>query len=144
MWTSDLYVLKQVKSNPLRCITQNKDKRKQYFRNMSTAMATMCDVFATVMDVSVNETKDKEKVNKNGIWYNDEYPTLQKADNEGKVNQIEATNPDGSIVFTYWVRGSEKLRRRSEPGNEPRSTCGIDDEDIPASVDEGGEFEVDW
>lgn len=107
-------------------------------------MATMCDVFATVMDVSVDETKDKEKVNKNGIWYNVEYPTLQKADNEGKVNQIEATNPDGSIVFTYWVQGSEKLRRRGEPGNKPRSTCGIDDEDIPASVDVGGEFKVDW
>ena len=98
MWTSDLYVLKQVTSNPLRCIAQDKDKRQQYFGNMSAAMATMCDVFATVMDVSVDETKDKEKVNKNGIWYNVEYPTLQKADNEGKVNQIEAMNPDGTIV----------------------------------------------
>jgi len=140
MWTSDLYDNRIVKSNKLRCIMQNKDNRRAYFVSMSTAMATMCDIFATVMDKEVDQSKDKNKITMNGIWGKNEFPTLKMSDNVGKVNQVDATNPDGSIVFTFWTRGSTRLRKRQTE----QLTCGISDDQIAADFDEGGDYPVDW
>ncbi|RYP05530.1 hypothetical protein DL765_009819 [Monosporascus sp. GIB2] len=143
MWNSALYDKRQIKSNPLRCIMQKKEDRNVYFQNMSTAMATMCDVFATVMDKSVDSSKDPNGIRMDGIWGQHEFPTLQKSGNEGKVNQIEATNRDGTIVFTFWTRGSSRLGRGLGRW-EKRDTCGIDNDQTAADFDEGGDYPVDW
>lgn len=92
--------------NPLRCIMQKKrTDRRMYFENMSKAFASLCDVFATVMDASIApNNKTFNTVEKAGIWFNTEFPMLQKGYLRNKVNQIEAISPDGSTVFPYWTR----------------------------------------
>ncbi|CAO2654108.1 Nn.00g108410.m01.CDS01 [Neocucurbitaria sp. VM-36] len=106
VWPSGYYSKKMITNNPLRCIMQKKDtERRKYFQNMSKAFASMCDVFATVMDSGITP-KDKtfDSVNKAGIWYKTEFPTLQRGYLNNKVNQIEAISPDGKTVFPYWIR----------------------------------------
>ncbi|KAH8667475.1 hypothetical protein BGZ60DRAFT_431709 [Tricladium varicosporioides] len=108
IWPSSWYNnnVKDTK-NPLRCIIQDKAKRGTYFTNMSTAMAQMCDIFATVM------TKDINNVPQDGIWAKAEFPTLQASGNQGKVLQIEMITQDGKQTKHLWVRG-KKARRALE------------------------------
>ena len=115
---------------------QDKAKRKTYFENMSEAMATMCDVFATVMSPDVKD------VLMTGIWGQVEFPTLMRSDNDGTVHQIEAMSPDGKTVEPFWTRGSTRKIKRQGPAASPES-CGTDD-DTAGTFDEGGELEVDW
>lgn len=128
--------------------------RLEYFRAMSTAMASLCDVGATVMDVSVGPTKKTfNTVNQKGIWYSHEFPTLQKGAPGGgpsdppgnllgrKVNLIEAISVDGKTSFQYWVRPGVKVKgarsegavvnAREENVVEARKTCAkVSDADV--------------
>ncbi|KAF2240302.1 hypothetical protein BU26DRAFT_526093 [Trematosphaeria pertusa] len=119
MWSSDLYDNSITKKNKLRCIMQSKGERghmRQYFRNMSRAMAAMCDVFATVMDKNINpQHKDFDTVVQNGIWYKTEFPQLYLGGLGKRVTQIEAISPDGNTAFTYWTQGGHP---QSEKRNE--------------------------
>ena|ERR1700734_215219 len=115
---------------------QDKEKRKTYFENMSEAMATMCDIFATVMDPNV------KKPLLSGIWGTVEFPTLKNSGNDGTVHQIEAVSPDGKTVAPVWTRGSTRKIKRQGTAASPAS-CGTDD-DTAAAFDAGGKFEVDW
>jgi hypothetical protein len=114
---------------------QDPAKRNIYFRNMSEAMATFCDVFAQVMD------KDYPDVRLDGIWGQVELPTLQKLGNDGVVFQIDAISQDGKQVRPYWVRGGIRKTKRQDTGQVP--PCGAGD-DTPAIFDEGGALPVDW
>jgi hypothetical protein len=120
---------------------------------MSQAMAEMCDVFATVM------TKTFDNPPLDGIWGTTEFPTLQRSDNQGKVNTVDKSNEDASKVAPYWSRLSSRLfKRRSSKlqeradndsgvdasGDNASGTCGIDDDDVAGDFDEGTEFEVIW
>lgn len=115
---------------------QDQAKRKTYFQNMSEAMATMCDVFATVM------SPNPKDVIMDGIWGQVEFPTLMRSDNDGTVHQIEAMSTDGETVAPFWTRGSTRKIKRQGPAASPVS-CGTDD-DTAAIFDAGGELEVDW
>ncbi|KAH7378238.1 hypothetical protein BKA66DRAFT_550652 [Pyrenochaeta sp. MPI-SDFR-AT-0127] len=106
VWPRDYYNKRITTNNPLRCIMQQKytDQRK-YFQNMSKAFASLCDVFATVMDSSITpKNKTFNTVNKAGIWFKTEFPMLRLGYLRNKVNQIEAISPDGLTVFPYWTR----------------------------------------
>jgi hypothetical protein len=147
---------------------QDKAKRKTYFRNMSRAMATMCDIFATVMSPKVKD------VRMDGIWGQVEFPTLERSDNDGVVRQVEAISPNGKTVAPFWTRGSTLMRsdndgavhqveailtdgKTVEPfwtrGSTreikrrglaaPLASCGTDDA-TAGTFDEGGDLEVDW
>lgn len=85
---------------------QQKDTdQRNYFENMSIAFASLCDVFATVMDAGITpKSKTFDAVNKAGIWFKNEFPALQRGYFRNKVYQIEAVSPDGLIVFPYWSR----------------------------------------
>jgi hypothetical protein len=117
--------------------------RNTYFSSMSQAMAEMCDVFATVM------TKDLNNVPTDGIWFNVAFPTLQRFDNQGKVNFIDVCNPDTTQVQKYWLRTSSRLHRRRDnqlksiDAIERRDSCGAAD-GAEGDIDEGTDFEVIW
>ncbi|KAM7183847.1 hypothetical protein V8F33_013343 [Rhypophila sp. PSN 637] len=147
MWATSLYNNRIVTSNPLRCIMQNKPLRRQYFAAMSESMAIMCDVFATVMDP--NPVSPRE----DGIWGQTEFPTLKQSGNEGCVNSVAGTNPDGTEVHTIWTRpgigcasAKKKMARRDALTvlQARQDSCGIENDDVAAQFDEGGEFEVEW
>jgi hypothetical protein len=146
MWQPWLYRKTQVKSNPLRCIMQTPADRATFFENMSQAVAEQCSVFATVM------TKDVNNIPTDGIWARVEFPTLQRSDNQGRVDSIDKCNPDASIVQPLWTRSRSRLVRRTtnatleardDPPN-PIGQCGIDSEDVAGDFDEGTEYEVIW
>lgn len=102
---------------------QKKDtERTIYFQNMSKAFASLCDVFATVMDSGITpETNSFDYVNKAGIWFTMEFPTLQRGYLKNIVYQIEAISEDGATRFNYWTRknvqatSGELKKREAEP-----------------------------
>lgn len=68
---------------------------------MSKAFASMCHVFATVMDKSIGlDAATVNDVNQNGLWFHAEFPTLQRLK---QVTMIEAISEDGGKRFTYWT-----------------------------------------
>jgi hypothetical protein len=78
--------------------------QKQYYTNMSKAFASLCEVFATVMDASVGPGAETAGyVNQGGLWFKAEFPILQELN---KVLMIEAISPDGNVAFTYWTQPS--------------------------------------
>jgi hypothetical protein len=135
---------------------------------MSQAMAEMCSVYAVVMDPDINN------VRQDGIWGQVEFPTLQGWNNQGRVDLIEAMNPDGTEFVRIWSRypeaDGEEGGEEGEPekedvveqhGDEPEkedvieppmfvrrnetaAACGSTDDDTLAAFDEGGVFEVLW
>ncbi|KAI1075724.1 hypothetical protein F5B20DRAFT_594864 [Whalleya microplaca] len=141
MWDKSQYDKRQVTTNKMRCIMQDKTKRQTYFEHMSESMAIMCDVFATVMD------PDPHHVRMDGIWGRVEFPTLKKTGNQGTVNQIEATNADGTQLVNVWSRPHKRSPDMSEPNDtnvNTRATCGIDGNDPSGDFDVGGDYPVDW
>ena len=129
--------------NPLRCIMRSPSERLTYFQAMSTAMAYMCDVSATVMDRSISPVaKTFGTVNQRGIWYSHEFPTLSKGKATGeaedprgnflrkKVNLIEAISTDEKTSFKYWVRpgvrakATRSVEWTSGDGNSAREFWG--------------------
>jgi hypothetical protein len=106
----------------------------------------MCDVFATVM------TANLDVIPNDGIWYETEFPTLQRLDNQGKVDIIDKCNPDGTQVEPLWSRYSSRVRKRSgihpekQDESEPASLnqCGVSHDDIAGDFDFGTEYEVIW
>ena len=131
MWPDMYYSKKPDTSNPLRCIMQKKTTQGKYFQHMSTAMASMCDVFATVMDKGVSpKTANFDAVRQDGIWYLQEYVQLQQGSLGKKVNQIDAISPDGKTSFTYYSRSAAK-RGEFEP--EFNVTANATDDDAPLS-----------
>ena len=107
VWPGGYYNKKIIKSNPLRRIMQDKRTQQQYYQNMSKAFASMCDVFATVMDANITpENNTPDKVNKAGLWFKAEFPMLRQGYWTNKIHQIEAISPDGRTVFQYWKRPS--------------------------------------
>lgn len=107
MWPEGLYVKRQIISNPMRCIMQNKDEQQTYFKHMSEAMAVQCDLQATVL------TKDISDIPTNGIWHNVEFPALKQSNNRvayspygGLVNKVE--------IFSEIQQKAEALWTRSE------------------------------
>ncbi|CAN9462180.1 unnamed protein product [Alternaria alternata] len=80
---------------------QDKKKQTQYYSHMSKAFASMCHVFATVMDKSIGlDAATVNDVNQNGLWFHAEFPTLQRLK---QVTMIEAISEDGGKRFTYWT-----------------------------------------
>jgi hypothetical protein len=104
---------------------QNETWRTQYYTNMSKAFASLCEVFATVMDASVGPGADTPGyVNKGGLWFQAEFPVLQE---QNKMLMIEAISPDGKVGFTYWTQtkisensiyDTHVYKRRTDMGNE--------------------------
>lgn len=150
MWPDSWFNKKQVKSNRLRCIMQNKKNRKKYFQGMSGAMATQCDISATVMDPTPASPR------MDGIFGEIEFPTLEEGNNKilhptygGKVNTIESINPQLTNVVTFWKRPG--TMKRIFGGFFPNTTslpetddpCGTTIENFE-SFDEGGAYAVDW
>ena len=109
---------------------------RQYFENMSEAMATMCDVFAFVMDKNFNQ------VRMDGIWGRVEFPTLKREEgNQGKVDLVEVLSEDADKVRVFWERDGEgsdgqdgrRIRRKriirgAGGGAEECRKCGAKDE----------------
>jgi hypothetical protein len=113
---------------------QDKKAQKQYYRNMSEAFASMCDVFATVMDANITPgDKTSDTVNKGGLWFNAEFPILRQGYWRNKINQIEAISPDGRTIFQYWKRPSVSVTGTDESAYEDWDTDvqddGCDDEE---------------
>jgi hypothetical protein len=68
---------------------------------MSKAFASMCYVFATVMDKSIaRDAATANDVNQHGLWFHAEFPTLQQLK---KISMIEAISEDGGKRLTYWT-----------------------------------------
>jgi hypothetical protein len=92
---------------------------------MSKAFASLCEVFATVMDASIGPGADTPGyVNKGGLWFQAEFPVLQE---QNKMLMIEAISPDGKVGFTYWTQtkisensiyDTHVYKRRTDMGNE--------------------------
>ncbi|RII19177.1 hypothetical protein CUC08_Gglean001841 [Alternaria sp. MG1] len=101
VWPKQYYSKRITNTNPLRCIMQDKKKQTQYYTHMSKAFASMCHVFATVMDKSIGlDAATVNDVNQNGLWFHAEFPTLQRLK---QVTMIEAISEDGGKRFTYWT-----------------------------------------
>ncbi|RYN19770.1 hypothetical protein AA0112_g11015 [Alternaria arborescens] len=101
VWPKQYYSKRITNTNPLRCIMQDKKKQTQYYSHMSKAFASMCHVFATVMDKSIGlDAATVNDVNQNGLWFHAEFPTLQRLK---QVTMIEAISEDGGKRFTYWT-----------------------------------------
>jgi hypothetical protein len=80
---------------------QNKETQTQYYYSMSEAFASMCYVFATVMDKSIaRDAATANDVNQHGLWFHAEFPTLQRLK---KITMIEAISEDGGKRLTYWT-----------------------------------------
>lgn len=122
------------KKNPLRCIKQNlHGERNEYFSNMSKAFASMCNVYATVMDANIGpQNRTFDAVNKGGIWFTREFPTLIKGYMENKVRQIDAISPDGVTRFQYWQSG--QVTSPDHDGLVKRTV--VDDMLAPADLDD--------
>lgn len=97
---------------------KNEDHKKAYFTNMSIAFASMCDVYALVMDKNITPLTEKafDVVNKLGIWFNDEFCALQRGSVIGikqkVVTQIEAISPEGGDPKPYWSSWTDRLDQR--------------------------------
>ncbi|CAN9478573.1 unnamed protein product [Alternaria alternata] len=101
VWPRQYYSKRITNTNPLRCIMQDKKKQTQYYTHMSKAFASMCHIFATVMDKSIGlDAATVNDVNQNGLWFHAEFPTLQRLK---QVTMIEAISEDGGKRFTYWT-----------------------------------------
>ncbi|KAI4953058.1 hypothetical protein J4E86_006597 [Alternaria arbusti] len=102
VWPKQYYNSEATRTNPLRCIMNNETWRTQYYTNMSKAFASLCEVFATVMDASIGPGADTPgNVNKGGLWFQAEFPVLQE---QNKILMIEAISPDGNVACTYWTK----------------------------------------
>ncbi|KAI4622283.1 hypothetical protein J4E83_005025 [Alternaria metachromatica] len=102
VWPKKYYNSEARTTNPLRCIMNNETWRTQYYTNMSKAFASLCKVFATVMDASIGPGTDTPGyVNKGGLWFQAEFPVLQE---QNKVLMIDAISPDGKVACTYWTK----------------------------------------
>lgn len=102
VWPKKYYNSEATSTNPLRCIMNDATWRTQYYTNMSKAFASLCEVFATVMDASIGPGADTPGyVNKGGLWFQAEFPVLQE---QNKVLMIEAISPDGQVACTYWTK----------------------------------------
>jgi hypothetical protein len=102
MWRDGLYNDDTVDAdNPLRDIMVDPDIRREYFKEMSRAMAAMCSVFATVM------TQDITKIPESGIWGQVEKPQLMANKDELLVWEVFCLPPPNLIptlaVGTYLV-----------------------------------------
>lgn len=150
MWPDSWFNKKQVKSNRLRCIMQDEVKRRIYFESMSAAMATQCDISATVMDPTPASPR------MDGIFGRIEFPTLKEGNNKilhptygGKANHLEGINPELTNVVTFWKRpGTMKRSVGTFFSNttllpETNDPCGTTIENFE-SFDEGGAYAVDW
>lgn len=77
---------------------------------MSTAFASLCDIYALVMDANVSPRTASafDVVNKLGIWFNYEFCALQRGSVVGVkkllVTQIEAISPEGWGPVPYWSK----------------------------------------
>lgn len=135
--------------NRLRCIMQDKfDHRRRYFNNMSLAFASMCDVYAMVMDANITPRQNTfDAVNKAGIWFHSEFPVLQRGYgwSRNKVLQIDAISPDGKTLFKYWNSPHMGATSGDDRWLKKRSVVIEDDlfdDDISAGVDEGESCEI--
>ena len=91
--------------------------RRRYFTNMSRAFASLCTVYARVMDENISPLhRTFDVVNNRGIWFQTEFPTL--SDGYSSVYQIDAISPDGEVEFTYWARGAACARGADSGGDE--------------------------
>lgn len=128
---------------------------------MSIAFASMCDTYALVMDANIRpSTKTAyDVVNKMGIWFNEEFPALQRGSTVGikekVVTQIEAISPAGGDPLPYWSKwrnaydqwstipaDSKRLYVRSlldGPNEELKEWW---DEDLPGDINIGN-YELD-
>ncbi|KAG9185991.1 hypothetical protein G6011_02547 [Alternaria panax] len=101
VWPKAYYSKRITTTNPLRCIMQDKQKQIQYYSSMSEAFASMCHVFATVMDKSIgHDAATANDVKQDGLWFRAEFPTLQRL---RQVDMIEAISEDGGRRITYWT-----------------------------------------
>ncbi|KAL1608294.1 hypothetical protein SLS60_003234 [Paraconiothyrium brasiliense] len=150
VWPGGYYDKRMIKSNPLREIMQNKEDRRTYFSNMSIAWASLCDIYAMVMDNNVTPTSVAcDVVNKMGIWFNGELPALQRGNKVGNKNnvvyQIQAISPAGGAPLEYWSKwknpcnemdasaaGSGKLHARSLATEENKEWW---DDDLPTDIE---------
>ncbi|KAH6864945.1 hypothetical protein BKA58DRAFT_235592 [Alternaria rosae] len=102
VWPRKYYNSEATSTNPLRCIMNDETWRTQYYTNMSKAFASLCEVFATVMDASIGPGANTPGyVNKGGLWFQAEFPVLRE---QNKVLMIEAISPDGQVACTYWTK----------------------------------------
>ncbi|KAL1794365.1 hypothetical protein ACET3X_007786 [Alternaria dauci] len=101
VWPKQYYSKRITTTNPLRCIMQDKEKQVQYYSTMSKAFASMCYVFAIVMDKSIGlDAATANDVNQHGLWFHAEFPTLQRLK---QVTMIEAISEDGGKRLKYWT-----------------------------------------
>lgn len=105
-------------SNPLQNIMKKEEHKRAYFSNMSIAFASMCDIYALVMDNNITPLTEKafDVVNKLGIWFNDEFCALQRGSIIGMkhkvVTQIEAISPQGGDPKPYWSMLTDQIDQR--------------------------------
>lgn len=146
MWAREQYILDDVESNPLRCIANDETQRRQYFSEMSRAMATMCEgPQACVMD------RDIENVYMDSIWGQVEFPRLTQTTNPVNklVDRVLATNDLGDKDKVFWKRQGTVASQRIEKNITAtarvgqQAQCGIPVE-IAVEIDEGGKWPVDW
>jgi hypothetical protein len=96
---------------------QDKKNQKQYYQNMSKAFASMCDVFATVMDTNINpKDNTPDIVNRAGLWFRAEFPILRQGYWMNKIHRIDAISPDGQTIFPYWTSPSVRAASADEAG----------------------------
>jgi hypothetical protein len=96
---------------------QDKKLQKQYYRNMSTAFASMCDVFATVMDANITpKDNTPDIVNKAGLWFKAEFPMLRQGYWRNRIHRIDAISPDGRTMFPYWTSPSVRAGSADQAG----------------------------
>ena len=64
------------------------------------------------MDASITPlNKTFDTVNKAGIWFAWEFPTLRQGYLDNRVHQIDAVSPDGKTRFQYWQSGDRLMER---------------------------------
>lgn len=91
-------------SNPLRNIFSGAKDTRKYYEHMSSAMAQLCDGYATVM------TKDISSIPLDGIWGTSELPTLKRGGKRGEsVHTILAVDANGDNSKTVWEHPKEDL-----------------------------------
>ncbi|KAK3214526.1 hypothetical protein GRF29_19g406661 [Pseudopithomyces chartarum] len=54
IWPDAFYQDTPSDTNPLHCIMRSDSHKRTYFANMSTAFASLCDIYALVMDANVS------------------------------------------------------------------------------------------